>query len=165
MHNTDRLLRCLIASAPAAVSGRIGLVPVSIRKELIDSSIGIAHARPSAHRGLPRALFMICGWRACTRVASSSLRLNVSPTDLPRKTRPVSRLRIWPPGLEPCRIIEITPPGDPEPARSARGADVWSRAPGPNHQIPRRRCGAGMLPAIVLSFQRSSLSGESLSRI
>ena len=30
----------------------------------------------------------------------------------------------------PCPIIEITPPGDPEPARSAPGADLRTDLPG-----------------------------------
>ena len=31
---------------------------------------------------------------------------------------------------KPCPIIEITPPGDPEPARSAPGADLRTDVPG-----------------------------------
>jgi uncharacterized protein YcsI (UPF0317 family) len=31
---------------------------------------------------------------------------------------------------KPCPIIEITPPGDPEPARAARGADLRTDVPG-----------------------------------
>src|SRR5215467_1465643 len=31
---------------------------------------------------------------------------------------------------KPCPIIEITPPGDPEPVRSAPGADLRSDLPG-----------------------------------
>ena len=31
---------------------------------------------------------------------------------------------------KPCPILEITPPGDPEPARSAPGADLRTDLPG-----------------------------------
>ena len=31
---------------------------------------------------------------------------------------------------KPCPLIEITPPGDPEPARSAPGADLRTDLPG-----------------------------------
>ena len=31
---------------------------------------------------------------------------------------------------KPCLLIEITPPGDPEPARSAPGADIRIDLPG-----------------------------------
>src|SRR5262245_57168564 len=31
---------------------------------------------------------------------------------------------------KPCPLIEITPPGDPEPARSAPGADLRTDVPG-----------------------------------
>jgi uncharacterized protein YcsI (UPF0317 family) len=31
---------------------------------------------------------------------------------------------------QPCPIIEIIPPGDPEPARSAPGADLRTDVPG-----------------------------------
>src|SRR5690349_1651149 len=31
---------------------------------------------------------------------------------------------------KPCPLIEITPPGDPEPARSAPGADIRADLPG-----------------------------------
>src|SRR5262249_3380388 len=37
---------------------------------------------------------------------------------------------------KPCPLIEITPPGDPEPARSAPGADL--RTDGPGYRIYRR---------------------------
>jgi uncharacterized protein YcsI (UPF0317 family) len=37
---------------------------------------------------------------------------------------------------KPCPIIEITPPGDPEPARSARGADL--RTDVPNYRVYRK---------------------------
>ena len=36
----------------------------------------------------------------------------------------------------PCPLIEITPPGDPEPARSAPGADLRTDLPG--YRIYRR---------------------------
>ena len=37
---------------------------------------------------------------------------------------------------KPCPIIEITPPGDPEPARSAPGADLRTDLPG--YRVYRR---------------------------
>ena len=37
---------------------------------------------------------------------------------------------------KPCPLIEITPPGDPEPARSAAGADLRTDLPG--YRVYRR---------------------------
>ena len=37
---------------------------------------------------------------------------------------------------KPCPLIEITPPGDPEPARSAPGADLRTDLPG--YRVYRR---------------------------
>jgi uncharacterized protein YcsI (UPF0317 family) len=57
---------------------------------------------------------------------------------------------------KPCPLIEITPPGDPEPARSAPGADLRTDLPG--YRVYRGASSSS-------SGEKSATSGATISSL